>query len=432
MSRIKINNFGPIREGFTENEGWMNINKVTVFTGDQGSGKSTVAKLISLFFWIEKNIVRNTISADQLNVNIFKNLCNQQEIFEYFSEDTFISFEGDAFNFIYDNKTLSFKATANNGCKNYILPKIQYVSAARNLLTILYNISGQIIDKDNNIVDLSSNIPFMVRVLNIEYRKALEVFAKNGFSLPINDTNVYYQNHNTFITTKGKRISMSAASSGIQSITPLLIVSHYLMNEVRNDIYEKVQTLDNNLKKKIENDFAKENANLLEKFTQVCLFGKGILKNKEDEFLLDEKLKKYIPSSFINIVEEPEQNLFPISQQKVINTLLEYNNAKRENKLIISTHSPYILSTLNNSILAEDVFNKTGKEINDYGQRKRVDFTDVSAFKFSDGKIFNIKDEETRLINADEIDSCSEKINSDFGELLDLLPENETNDEYSE
>lgn len=432
MSRIKIKNFGPIREGYTENEGWMNINKVTVFTGDQGSGKSTVAKLISLFFWIEKNIVRNTISADQLNVNIFKNLCNQQEIFEYFSEDTFISFEGDAFNFIYDNKTSSLKVTANNGCENYILPKIQYVSAARNLLTILYNISGQIIDKYNNIVDLSSNIPFMVRVLNIEYRKALEVFAKNGFSLPINDTNVYYQNHNTYITTKGKRISMSAASSGIQSITPLLIVSHYLMNEVRNDIYEKVQTLDNNLKKKIENDFAKENASLLEKFTQVCLFGKGILKNIEDEILLDEKLKKYIPSSFINIVEEPEQNLFPISQQKVINTLLEYNNAKRENKLIISTHSPYILSTLNNSILAEDVFNKTGKEINDYGQRKRVDFTDVSAFKFSDGKIFNIKDEETRLINADEIDSCSEKIISDFDALLDLLPENETNDEYSE
>lgn len=432
MSRIKIKNFGPIREGYTENEGWMNINKVTVFTGDQGSGKSTVAKLISLFFWIEKNIVRNTISADQLNVNIFKNLCNQQEIFEYFSEDTFISFEGDAFNFIYDNKTSSLKVTANDGCENYILPKIQYVSAARNLLTILYNISGQIIDKYNNIVDLSSNIPFMVRVLNIEYRKALEVFAKNGFSLPINDTNVYYQNHNTYITTKGKRISMSAASSGIQSITPLLIVSHYLMNEVRNDIYEKVQTLDNNLKKKIENDFAKENASLLEKFTQVCLFGKGILKNIEDEILLDEKLKKYIPSSFINIVEEPEQNLFPISQQKVINTLLEYNNAKRENKLIISTHSPYILSTLNNSILAEDVFNKTGKEINDYGQRKRVDFTDVSAFKFSDGKIFNIKDEETRLINADEIDSCSEKIISDFDELLDLLPENETNDEYSE
>ena len=49
MSRIKIKNFGPIREGFLENEGWMDVKKVTVLIGDQGTGKSTVAKLISIF-----------------------------------------------------------------------------------------------------------------------------------------------------------------------------------------------------------------------------------------------------------------------------------------------------------------------------------------------------------------------------------------------
>ena len=43
----------------------------------------------------------------------------------------------------------------------------------------------------------------------------------------------------------------------------------------------------------------------------------------------------------------------------------------------------------------------------------------------ANGKILSIKDEETRLIDADAIDSCSTKINSDFDALLDLLPENE-------
>ncbi len=59
MSKIKIKNFGPIKEGFKEispdgsiNE-WMEIKKVTVFIGNQGSGKSTVAKLISTLSWIE-------------------------------------------------------------------------------------------------------------------------------------------------------------------------------------------------------------------------------------------------------------------------------------------------------------------------------------------------------------------------------------------
>ena len=49
MSKIRIKNFGPVKEGYLEEDGWMDIKKVTVFIGNQGSGKSTVAKLISTF-----------------------------------------------------------------------------------------------------------------------------------------------------------------------------------------------------------------------------------------------------------------------------------------------------------------------------------------------------------------------------------------------
>ena len=58
MSKIRIRNFGPIKDGFKENSGWMDVNKLTVFIGGQGSGKSTVAKLISTFTWMEKALVR--------------------------------------------------------------------------------------------------------------------------------------------------------------------------------------------------------------------------------------------------------------------------------------------------------------------------------------------------------------------------------------
>lgn len=49
MSRIKIKNFGPIKATTSATDGWIDISKVTVFTGNQGSGKSTVAKLVSTF-----------------------------------------------------------------------------------------------------------------------------------------------------------------------------------------------------------------------------------------------------------------------------------------------------------------------------------------------------------------------------------------------
>ena len=356
MSRIKIKNFGPIREGFVENDGWIDINKVTVFIGDQGSGKSTVAKLISIFSWLEKNIVRKSISTDQLNATVFKDHCSRQELYEYFAPDTLLKYEGEAYDFEYNEKEYSFTSTINEHRYNsYVLPKIQYVSAARNLLTILYNISGQIIDKNGNVIDMSSNIPYMVRMLNIEYLKALEKLASNGFSLPLNDTSVYFQNHSTFIKTKSKIVSMSAASSGIQSITPLLLVSSFLSEEVRKDIFDKIQNIDNNLKSRIEKELSTANEDLSEKFKQLYSFGKGILAANEDVSQLEDKLKQFIPSSFINIVEEPEQNLFPTSQQGMLNKLLEFNNEIDSNNLIITTHSPYIINYLMLAIKASEI-----------------------------------------------------------------------------
>ena len=426
MSRIKIRNFGPVRDGFVDNDGWMDINKVTVFIGNQASGKSTAAKLVSVFSWLEKNIVRNNISIDQLSEAVFKNQCYRQELAEYFLPNTLLKYEGDVCDFEYEEETHSFKMRINvNKYENYVMPKIQYVSAARNLLTILYNISLQnIVDNKGNIIDMASNIPFMVRELNKEYLKALSELAQNGFPLPISDTSVYFQNYSTFIVTKGTRISMSAASSGIQSITPLLLVSYYLSKEVQKDMFVKVQSIDNNQKDKIANELRKKDDSWAEKLNQYCSFGKEVLSN-DDILMLEQRLRNFIPSSFINIVEEPEQNLFPNSQQKILNRLLEFNTAAKENKLIISTHSPYILTALNNSILAEEVFEKTGRSIDAYTSEKRVAFADVAAYQFEDGRIVSIKDEDTRLIDADAIDSCSAEINSDFDKLLDLLPENE-------
>ena len=64
MSKIKVKNFGPIREGFQDNGGWIEISKATVFIGNQWSGKSTLAKLISIFTWIEKALVRGDYNKE--------------------------------------------------------------------------------------------------------------------------------------------------------------------------------------------------------------------------------------------------------------------------------------------------------------------------------------------------------------------------------
>ena len=424
MSRIKIRNFGPIRDGFVDNDGWIDINKVTVMIGDQGSGKSTVAKLISMFSWLEKTIVRNDLSVEQLNPTIFNNLCVQQELGEYFFEDTLIAYEGEGYSFEYDEKKGSFKGGITNTEKyrEYVLPKIQYISSARNLLTILYNISLQnIIDRNGNIVDLSSNIPFMIKDMNKEYTKALEKLAQNGFSLPLNDTSVYYQNYSTFIKAKGEVVSMSAASSGIQSITPLLLVSRYLSDEVQKDVLDKVQNIDNNLKNRIEGELAKEEGELSEKFKQLYSFGKEIITKEEDVTSLKEKLKRFIPSSFVNIVEEPEQNLFPTSQQKVINRLLEYNNALDRNKLIITTHSPYIIGYMTLAVKAMELYKKTKKE--DVRSQINEIVPQKSAISHDDLVIYELEEKDGSIRKLDTykgIPSSKNYLNSELSEKNEL------------
>ena len=71
MSSIIIRHFGAIKACSTPIE----IRKVTFFIGNQGSGKSTIAKLIATFMWIEKALVKEGYNPEWFERNdTFKNL----------------------------------------------------------------------------------------------------------------------------------------------------------------------------------------------------------------------------------------------------------------------------------------------------------------------------------------------------------------------
>ena len=401
MSRIKIKNFGPIREGFVENDGWIDINKVTVFIGDQGSGKSTVAKLISIFLWIEKDLFRTgglSLTFRQ-NEGTFKHLLEYHRINDYVHKKTEIQYEGEAYNITYrEGQNPEIQEISDN---NYTLPKITYFPAERNFVSSVKNVNG------GAYIQLWSRS--LQEFKEIYQEAKVNIKEKELFHLPISNVDIEYNIQNDILYVKGNgyKLPLSDTASGFQSFIPLFVVANYVSGllksgeEMREDYREY---------------FKNESAKILNDKTYT---------EEQRRILLSNLAAQFNVKRILNIVEEPEQNLFPTSQQKALHNLLEHNNAEKENKLIISTHSPYILSSLNNSILAEEVFEKTGKEIGNYSKEKRVAFADISAYKFEDGKIFSIKDEESKLINADAIDSCSDNINSDFDELLDLLPGND-------
>ncbi len=123
-------------------------------------------------------------------------------------------------------------------------------------------------------------------------------------------------------------------------------------------------------------------------------------------------------------IEEPEAHLFPNSQRAVMSLVaLIYNTYKHS--FVITTHSPYVLTALNNLIFGFDVANKCGYEkmANIIDNAFLVKFEDVSAYAVKGDSVSNINDSENRLIGLNVIDSVSEEFSSTFEALLELMQE---------
>ncbi len=332
MSRIKIKYFGPIKDGCQENDGWLDIKKVTLFIGNQGSGKSTVAKLISTFVWIEKALVRGDISEKWLNTeNRLRNtFLNYHRLENYLSDNTTIEYKGNAYHIKYAHNTLFIEKIEN---KTYPLPQIMYVPAERNFIAYV---------KTPKELKLSSD---SLKEFLTEFSNAKKEI-KRTVTLPINDTNLEYDSTSDRLIVIGKDydIELTEASSGFQSLVPLYIVSDYLSKTVEKQSDSKESMSIDEM-----NRFNNEAEKIL----------------SDDELSFEQKritiallASKFNKTSFINIVEEPEQNLFPTSQWQLLKGLLELNNSSKGNKLIMTTHSPYIVNYLSVAIQAGYLFNK--------------------------------------------------------------------------
>lgn len=341
MSKIRIKNFGPIKEGYREDGGWLDVKKVTVFTGNQGSGKSTVAKLISTFTWIEKALVRGDYNKKWFErKNKLKNqYLNYHRLENYFEingiDHSELQYQGDAFTIHYENGSLFIEEATN---KSYPLPQIMYVPAERNFIAYV-------------------KTPKELKLSSASLKEFLTEFdnAKNDMKglvkLPINNIDLEYDKLNDTLNLKGEgyKVKLTESSSGFQSLVPLYLVSNFLAHSVKKQSEANKEPMSSEemqrFKKGVEDIWSNDN-----------------LTDEQKRIALSVLSAKFNKTSFINIVEEPEQNLFPTSQQKMLYSLLEFNNMNKENKLIMTTHSPYLINYLTLAVKANALKDKLQTE----------------------------------------------------------------------
>jgi hypothetical protein len=375
MEKLIVKNFGPIKEAE------IDLTKYVVFIGDTSTGKSILAKLISIFREFS-NVLNNKVDnsdfilsfKNQLeNYNIDFNYGNSQ--IDYFDVNLHIQLSRNEISVVKDDRekmtTDEFDQFIKG--KNILDPTDEMQIAFRSLSMKGQNIyfpAERILTSlvGASISGLWANNVALPNCFK-DFAGKFEVARKRIRSIKYPDFDFTYSYSNTQDLIRigdrgGVEISLVQASSGIQSILPLLLVLDF------------------------------------------------------------ELLGGRIEPRLSFLIEEPELNLFPIKQKKLIDYIVKGVN-KTKYKIVITTHSPYILSSLDTLMLAKNTFNEhpdLKEEIAAIvSEDKWIDYDDISVYEVrNDGKVYSIKNEEFRSIDTNAIDGVSDIISEEFDKLTEL------------
>ena len=378
MEKLIVKNFGPIKHAE------INLTKYVVFIGDTSTGKSVLAKLIAIF---RDSFLRFSINEEK-NINFKEELKKYNIDFNYKkSEISYFEQEIELLRLVKDSITLvdektkiknhiQYKEVINQLSKNVFSKMLDFdeklfltesINRTINNLLSIYIPAERILFSmvGNSISGLWANNVALPECYK-EFAAKYEVSRKYINYVDFKDFNISYNFNkgiDEVIVNKNK-ILLNEASSGIQSLIPLLLVLSYDISKHVGD-YEKAL-----------------------------------------------------------IIEEPELNLYPEKQKMLISNVISHIYNKNR-KLIITTHSPYILSALDTLMLAKNTFNENldlKDEINAIiPESNWIDYEDISVYEVrEDGKVYSIKNEEYKSIDTNAIDNVSDIISEEFDKLTEL------------
>ena len=384
--RLIVKSFGPVKD--------LDIifKKVTLFIGDQGTGKSCVAKLFSTFKWLEKVLSQKKYKLSYFEqYNRFKTmLCAYHRIDSFIDNgNPYIKFEGELYDFLYENGHFSVidKKQEIKG-----ISKVMYVPAERSIVSVAENKSK-----------LLKELPDSSETFSDEFVNAKKYF-QSGFNLPFEGLRFEYDNLNDIGWIQGTnyKVRLTNASSGIQSSLPMCIVSEFLSSKISN---------------KEEIKLSKEEKDKLEKRIA------EIMQNEEFSDSIKDMMIRQLSyanryNQLINIVEEPELNLFPRSQMEVLFSLISNNASAEENMLVFTTHSPYSLAIINTMIMGAKAYANATEE--QRGQieailpvKYQINENEIAAYRLSSSDecyCQSVINEKTGLVSKNELDSASDEI----------------------
>lgn len=411
MAIISIQHLGPI-----EDTGRISLTEVMLIIGRQSSGKSTFMKVLCYLRWLEKMLMTTPGNIDdilkkyQSSRRFLKELAQFHHIDStYFSQRTVILYDGDALTFEWrgDVKGTAKIKMKEKGQLAHYNSKLCYIPSERNLISAVRNINSAYKTRDRDAI-----FNFLQ-----EWNEAREQYdVSHPLLLSLTDEYQFYSQEGTdYVKLPNKKVITSFyASSGIQSVMPIDLLSHYVLESVgkvaqysREDLMNRVIEALNQ-----EDDSA--------------LFDASVL-TEQGMAQLRDKMKYQSGQLFI---EEPEQNLYPDAQRVLVQRLVQRLKAvkgrgKQPSLLVMTTHSPYLLSTLN--VLLADAAAVAARPDDDRVNNvvDRSTLLPLSAYSAyfinEDGRFVDIKDEEIPMFSGEDLDAVSDWVDHHVAQLNEIL-----------
>ena len=402
MRTLEIKRVGPIKDVK------LNLNRFNVFIGKQSSGKSTIAKIISNCTWMEKELLTHPYNTVKDYENTYKEeLTVFHNMVGYVTTDSQIKYDSDFVTIELRNDKCHIVRKPTT--KKYFRKKTLYIPSERNIVVYSDSIGGA-----NNL-----------RSFATDWQNAREVFDENNKQPVLNLGVSYYkqsENGKTMNRVKSNSktdiydIDLKFGSSGLQSVVPITIAINFYTGAVF-----KPKMLETLLKSDEKHSFNK----LVQYYVQ--MHKEEVLKGEVESVmktLVSEVYGLVNPITTSFVIEEPENNLFPETQYALVKYLFTcMNKEDRKHDLTITSHSPYILSTLNILLMAGKLKDneELASEVLKISDGIYINTNELSVWSVERGEIKSILDKQTGMISENYLDTVSDVLGGKFSELYKLF-----------
>lgn len=351
MRRIVIKNIGPLKAVDIE------LAKVNVIVGPQSSGKSCVLKIACFCTWVEKKIELVQSVGDFAKDDYFiQELMRFHKLYGYFKKDSFIGYESDYMKFSYDVSEGKFYFEWKENRWDYFRPKVSYIPAERNMVAAIPNWFDVKL-YDDNIQSFMADWD-RARKICTDYVDILNLGVSYKYDEQTRKDIVRVDDDTT--------LELTNTSSGLQSLIPLFVHMKYIgsLHNLQNEAqsYANKQLSESFLKTMYEELFRKKGKTNAEQHGSkrtadgrkqisasitIAPIGPYLLQFTRNEYA-DECQRiyaRYVKTHHAEIfLEEPENNLFPPTQVRLVDWLLKYTEDEHGAGLFVATHSPYIMT----------------------------------------------------------------------------------------